>query len=119
KKFIKLASSQNEIFKVPQAIIKCSGILSIFCKDDDNEKEQEEQEQDEEEVVRLPNINSFILKKVIAWAMYHHEVKEITDWDADFINMDVWALYDLVAAADYLDIPELWSLGCKAMANLV
>ncbi|XP_017017045.3 skp1-related protein-like [Drosophila kikkawai] len=110
-KLIKLVSSQNEIFVVPQAIIKCSGIISLFCEDDDNDEL-------EEEPLPLPNVSSYILEKVLTWAMYHYEVKETTDWDADFLNMDTCTLIALVAAADYLDIPDLWGLGCKAVANL-
>ncbi|KAH8388663.1 hypothetical protein KR200_007190 [Drosophila serrata] len=112
-KLIKLVSSQNEIFEVPQAIIKCSGIISIFCEDDDTDHGNLN-----EEALSLPNVNSYILEKVLTWAMYHHEVKEITDWDEDFINMDTCTLIDLVAAADYLDIPDLQSLACRAVANL-
>ncbi|KAH8265705.1 hypothetical protein KR038_009023, partial [Drosophila bunnanda] len=114
-KLIKLVSSQNDIFEVPQAIIKCSGIISIFCEDDDHDNEYDNEHV---EALSLPNVNTYILDKVLTWAMYHHEVKEITDWDADFINMDTCSLIELVAAADYLDIPDLWSLGCRAVANL-
>ncbi|KAH8245172.1 hypothetical protein KR032_005916 [Drosophila birchii] len=107
-KLIKLVSSQNKIFQVPQAIMKCSGIISIFCEDYDNGIE--------EEALSLSNINSFILEKVLTWAKYHHEAKGIADWDNDFINMDICTLIELVAAGDYLDIPDLWSLGCMAVA---
>ena len=72
----------------------------------------------DEEVVPLPNVNAAILKKVIQWATYHKddpplpedgENKEerkdnICSWDADFLKVDQGTLFELILAANYLNI---------------
>ncbi len=69
----------------------------------------------------MPNVNAAILKKVIQWATYHkddppppedHENKEkrtddISSWDSDFLKVDQGSLFELILAANYLDIKVL------------
>lgn len=40
----------------------------------------------------------------------------MSKWDAEYINVDQATLFDLVLAANYLDIKPLMDLGCKAIA---
>ena len=72
----------------------------------------------DEEVVPLPNVNAAILKKVIQWASYHKDdpplpeddenkekrTDDICSWDADFLKVDQGTLFELILAANYLDI---------------
>ena len=72
----------------------------------------------DEEVVPLPNVNAAILKKVIQWATYHKDdpplpeddenkekrTDDICSWDADFLKVDQGTLFELILAANYLDI---------------
>ena len=75
----------------------------------------------DEEVVPLPNVNAAILKKVIQWATYHKDdpplpeddenkekrTDDICSWDADFLKVDQGTLFELILAANYLDI-KVW-----------
>ena len=75
----------------------------------------------DEEVVPLPNVNAAILKKVIQWASYHKDdpplpeddenkekrTDDICSWDADFLKVDQGTLFELILAANYLDI-KVW-----------
>ncbi|CAL1275363.1 unnamed protein product [Larinioides sclopetarius] len=77
---------------------------------------------DEQEVVPLPNVNSAILKKVIQWATYHIDEKrtdDISSWDADFLKVDQGTLFELILAANYLDIKGLLDVTCKTVANMI
>ncbi|KAG8311078.1 suppressor of kinetochore protein mutant [Homalodisca vitripennis] len=88
---------------------------------------------DEEEVVPLPNVNSAILKKVIQWATYHKDdppppeddenkekrTDDISSWDADFLKVDQGTLFELILAANYLDIKGLLDVTCKTVANMI
>ncbi|CAH2063381.1 unnamed protein product, partial [Iphiclides podalirius] len=123
---IKLQSSDNEIFDVDVEIAKCSVTIKTMLEDlgmDD----------DEEEVVPLPNVNSAILKKVIQWATYHKDdpplpeddenkekrTDDISSWDADFLKVDQGTLFELILAANYLDIKGLLDVTCKTVANMI
>lgn len=87
-----------------------------------------------EGVIPLPNVSGAILAKVIEYARYHSEnptpvVKEeqkaelrtddICEWDLEFCKVDQPTLFELILAANYLDIKELLELCCKTLANLV
>ncbi|KAJ3342088.1 hypothetical protein HDU93_003304 [Gonapodya sp. JEL0774] len=44
---------------------------------------------------------------------------DIEDWDADFIKVDNDQLFELILAANYMDIKPLLDLGCKTVANMI
>ncbi|KAF8774689.1 S-phase kinase-associated protein 1-like [Argiope bruennichi] len=123
---IKLQSSDGEIFEVDVEIAKASVTIKTMLEDlgmDD----------DEQEVVPLPNVNSSILKKVIQWATYHIDdppppedddskekrTDDISSWDADFLKVDQGTLFELILAANYLDIKGLLDVTCKTVANMI
>ena len=114
---IKLQSSDGEIFLVDVEIAKQS-VLLLGMDDGD------------EEVVPLPNVNSAILKKVIQWASYHKDdpplpenkekrTDDICSWDADFLKVDTGTIFELIMAANYLDIKGLLDVTCKTVANMI
>ncbi|KAL6317045.1 hypothetical protein AAG906_026839 [Vitis piasezkii] len=43
---------------------------------------------------------------------------EYSEWDKDFVDVEVRMLYDLIMAADYLNIPPLIDLICDKIASL-
>ncbi|KAM7292610.1 S-phase kinase-associated protein 1 [Ixodes scapularis] len=123
---IKLQSSDGEVFDVDVEIAKASVTIKTMLEDlgmDD----------DEDEVVPLPNVNSAILKKVIHWATYHKDdppppeddenkekrTDDISSWDADFLKVDQGTLFELILAANYLDIKGLLDVTCKTVANMI
>lgn len=89
----------------------------------------------EEEIVPLPNVNSAILRKVIQFCTYHKDdptptstdddenkekrTDDITSWDADFLKVDQGTLFELILAANYLDIRSLLDVTCKTVANMI
>ncbi|XP_065365405.1 S-phase kinase-associated protein 1-like [Calliphora vicina] len=119
---IKLQSSDNEIFDTDVEIVKCSGTIKTIL-DDCVMKSA---------VVLLPNVNSAILRKVLHWANYHKDDSQlpvdggnkekrtdISSWDADFLKVDQATLFELLLAANYLDIKGLLDVTCKAVANMI
>ncbi|RWS07785.1 S-phase kinase-associated protein 1-like protein [Dinothrombium tinctorium] len=123
---IKLKSSDNEIFEVDVEIAKASVTIKTMLEDLG-------MDEDDDEAVPLPNVNSTILKKVIQWATYHKDdppppeddenkekrADDISSWDADFLKVDQGTLFELILAANYLDIKGLLDVTCKTVANMV
>ena len=84
--------------------------------------------------VPLPNVKGAILKKVIAYMEYHvtkpaKEIKKplnssemidvVEAWDADFVNVSQDILFELILAANYMDIKSLLDLTCAKVANMM
>ncbi|CBI37864.3 unnamed protein product, partial [Vitis vinifera] len=78
--------------------------------------------------IPLPNVTSKILAKVIEYCKKHVETPkaeehavndELKAWDADFVKVDQATLFDLILAADYLDIKSLSDLTCQTVADMM
>ena len=119
---IKLQSSDGEVFPVDVEIARQSVTIKTMLEDLG-------MEEDEDEVVPLPNVNAAILKKVIQWATYHKDdppppeddenkekrTDDISSWDSDFLKVDQGTLFELILAANYLDIKVIitFDINCK------
>ncbi|XP_059164817.1 S-phase kinase-associated protein 1-like [Physella acuta] len=78
-------------------------------------------DEDEDEPVPLPNVNAAILKKVIQWCTFHRDdppppeddenkekrTDDVCFWDTEFLKVDQGTLFELILAANYLDIKGL------------
>merc|ERR1712042_258105 len=123
---IKLQSSDGDTFEVDVEIAKQSVTIKTMLEDLGIEE-------DDEEVVPLPNVNAAILKRVIQWCSYHKDdpappeddenkekrTDDISSWDADFLKVDQGTLFELILAANYLDIKGLLDVTCKTVANMI
>jgi S-phase kinase-associated protein 1 len=81
-----------------------------------------------ESAIPLPNVSAKTLTKIVEYCKYHAEQpkkdekegeEEICSWDLDYCKVDQTTLFDLILAANYLDIKELLSLTCKTVANMI
>lgn len=123
---IKLRSSDSEIFEVDVEIAKMSEtiktLLEDSCLDDDDE-----------EPIPLPDVNAAILRKVIEWSIHHKDdppppadeenrekrTEDIEPYDQEFLKVDQGTLFELILAANYLDIKGLLDVTCKTVANMI
>ncbi|KAI6671532.1 hypothetical protein NL676_006417 [Syzygium grande] len=76
----------------------------------------------------LPNVTSRILAKVIEYCKKHVESAKSEDrtteedlkaWDAEFVKVDQATLFDLILAANYLNIKGLLDLTCQTVADMI
>ena len=123
---IKLQSSDGENYPVDIEVACQSVTIRTMLEDLGIEEESSE-------AVPLPNVNSAILKKVIEFATYHKDdapasedvenngkrSDDISAWDQEFMKVDQATLFDLILAANYLDIKALLDVGCKTVANMI
>ena len=90
-------------------------------------------EEEDEDPIPLPNVNGAIMRKVIEWASHHRgdapppededfkdkKLEEIDAWDQEFLKVDQGTLFELILAANYLDIKGLLDVTCKTVANMI
>ncbi|MFQ6620718.1 hypothetical protein Gotur_002367 [Gossypium turneri] len=75
--------------------------------------------------IPIPIVTGKILAKVLEYCNKHVDVKygEVTteseDWEADFVKVDQNTLFDLILAANFLEIKSLLDLTCKTVANMM
>jgi S-phase kinase-associated protein 1 len=81
--------------------------------------------------IPLNNVDMNVLMKVLEWIDHHQndpnqlpestEKKsvEIDEWDMEFMKVDQEMLFEIVMAANFLDIEALLKTGCKTIANLI
>ncbi|KMT17603.1 hypothetical protein BVRB_2g035550 [Beta vulgaris subsp. vulgaris] len=129
-KKITLKSSDGENFDVEESVaLECQTIKYIIeddCADN---------------VIPLPNVTAKILSKVIEYCKKHVESvaaaksstedgssssnpttadeEELKTWDAEFVKVDQNTLFDLILAANYLNIKSLLDLTCQTVANMM
>ncbi|XP_041448964.1 S-phase kinase-associated protein 1 [Drosophila obscura] len=128
---IRLESSDGVVFDTDAETAKCSGTIKNMLENCSLEEEEEQP------FIPVPNVNSTTLKKILIWAKYHqHDVPApaddpnkqdgkpeeyfISQWDADFLStIDQGTLFELIMAANYLDIRALMNAACQTVANMI
>lgn len=105
-------------------------------KDNDNNNEAgdgDEDDEDQDEIVMpVPNVRSSVLQKVIEWAEHHKDSNfpdeddddsrksaPMDSWDREFLKVDQEMLYEIILAANYLNIKPLLDAGCKVVAEMI
>ena len=90
----------------------------------------------EGEDVPLPNVSARILAKVIEYCTEHVKAEtsktagkddagkakideELKSWDTEFCKVDQGTLFELILAANYLNMKPLLDLTCLTVANMI
>ncbi|KAK1355939.1 Fimbriata-associated protein [Heracleum sosnowskyi] len=112
-KMIMLRSSDGETFEVEKAVVVESRTIKHMIEDDCADT-----------AIPLPNVTGSILSKVIEYCKKHAESPKadnevLKSFDAEFIKVDQQVLFDLIMAANYLNIKSLLDLTCQTVANMI
>ncbi|XP_021574475.1 S-phase kinase-associated protein 1-like [Carlito syrichta] len=124
---IKLQISDGEIFEVDVEIAKQSVTIMIMLEDLGMDDEGDD------DPVPLPNVSAAILKKVAEWYTHHKDdppppeddeskekqTDDIPVWDQEFLKVDQGTPFELILAANYLDIKDLLNVTCKTVVNMI
>ena len=118
-----LISKSGKAHKVKKSAVVLSNVIKTMIEYDTKEQE-----------IPLSTLNDDVLEKIVEFMEYHENVKFteiekpikstnirdlVSDWDADFINVDKILLFDLLQASNYLDIKELLDLCCAKIATMI
>ncbi|KAK2966823.1 hypothetical protein RJ640_026504, partial [Escallonia rubra] len=116
-KMIVLKSSDGETFELEEAVaVEWQPIRYIIEDDCANPS------------IPLPNVTSKILAKVIEYCKKHVHTPKSDDksseddlkaFDAEFAQVNQGILFDLILAANYLNIKSLQELTCQTVADML
>ncbi|KAK4487749.1 hypothetical protein RD792_005575 [Penstemon davidsonii] len=113
-KMIVLQTSDGDTFELEETVAIQSQTIKHMIEDDcvDN-------------TIPLPNVTSKVLAKVIEYCK-RHATKTDTPaedlnkaFDAEFMKIDLSTIFDLILAANYLDIKSLLDLSCQTVADMI
>lgn len=111
---ILLESCDGRIFKIDRRAVEKIKMIDTMLNDIGNEYT---------DTIQL-NVDSNILEKIIKYCE-HHKDDEIIDkcviskWDKEFIGSHQETICQLVTAADYLNIVDLFNLCCKTFVDMM
>ncbi|KAG0166932.1 suppressor of kinetochore protein mutant [Apophysomyces sp. BC1034] len=117
---VHLLSSDNEEFPVDKEVAERSVLIKNMLEDIG----------ESDAPIPLPNVTAKVLRKVIDWCEHHREdplpqddqerrSTDIDEWDQKYMEVDQETLFDIILAANYLDIKPLLDVGCKTVANMI
>ncbi|WFC99352.1 hypothetical protein MYAM1_002096 [Malassezia yamatoensis] len=119
-----LTTSDNEHFTVDRDVAERSMLIKQMIEDIG----------ESDHPIPLPNVSSGVLAKVLEYCSHHRNdspttsddademrrrATDISEWDAKFIQVDQEMLFEIILAANYLDIKSLLDVGCKTVANMI
>lgn len=122
-KNLSLVSSQGESFEVESDVACMSTLIKNMVEDSGAD-----------EAIPLPNVKSAILSKVIEYCKHHKDnppeeiakplksanlAEVVSEWDNEFVNVEQDVLFELILAANYLDIKSLLDLTCAKVASMI
>jgi len=123
---VHLISQEGEQFEVSVDIATMSVLVETMFNP--------EQPEDEVQKIPLPNVKTSILAKVIEF-LTHYKEEEMTkiekplkssnmnevvqEWYADFVNIEQETFFELILAANFMDIKPLLDLTCATVASMV
>jgi len=120
---VKLTTMDGETLEVEKEIA-CKSVLVRGIVDDSGVDEE----------IPLPAIKRNILEKIIEYCQYIHkntppEIEKplrsnqlsdvVSEWYANFVNIEQEVLFELILAANFMDIKSLLELACAKVASLI
>ncbi|KAK0621160.1 negative regulator sulfur controller-3 [Bombardia bombarda] len=124
---ITLTSNDGSSIEVDRCVAERSMLIKNLIDDlgDDSVATQ---------AIPIPNVNDPVLRKVVEWCEKHRsdppqsteeendsrkKTTDIEEWDQKFMQVDQEMLFEIILAANYLDIKALLDVGCKTVANMI
>lgn len=118
-----LMSQEGERFPVPRRVAQMSELVKTLTDDAGSNEE-----------VPLMDVKTPVLAKVIEFCRHHVDNKLpeiekplrsanlsdiVPEWDAKFVEVEQEMLFELILAANYMDIKSLLDLTCAKVASMI
>jgi len=125
-KKIMLISQDDIQFEVSSNIIELSELIKTMICNSDEDDDNDVQE------MPLPNVRSCVLAKVIEYCRHYFkepmsEIEKplisskmgdvVNSWYANFVDIDDEMVFEILLAANYMDIKPLLNLCCATIAS--
>lgn len=123
---VTLSSSEGQELKVDMDVASMSVLIKNMIEDCDEQTDV---------ALPLPNVKMAILQKVVEWCKYHaaaqsEEIQKplksanlqecgVSEWDCGFVDVEQEMLFEIILAANYLDIKALLDLTCAKVASMI
>jgi len=123
---IRLSTSDSQVVEVERDVAERSMLIKNLLTDIPYDESSE--------AIPIPNVTEAVLRKVIEWCDHHKndppsaddddsdsrkKATDISDWDQKYMAVDQELLFEIILAANYLDIKALLDVGCKTVANMI
>eukprot|EP00184_Porphyridium_aerugineum_P008743 CAMPEP_0184693238 /NCGR_PEP_ID=MMETSP0313-20130426/1512_1 /TAXON_ID=2792 /ORGANISM="Porphyridium aerugineum, Strain SAG 1380-2" /LENGTH=149 /DNA_ID=CAMNT_0027151265 /DNA_START=222 /DNA_END=668 /DNA_ORIENTATION=+ len=112
---VKLQSHDGEIFEVDHGVASISIMVNDLLQDTSAD-----------DIIPIPNVKAEILSKVIEYSRYQYALKtnaqteeQVDAWNKAFVQVDKATLFELILAANFLNIQPLLDLACKSVADTI
>ena len=121
---VKLKSSEGTVFEVEKDVASISALVANMIEDSSLDEE-----------IPLPNVKTVILSKIIDYCKHHatnppediqkplksQDLREcgVSEWDVEYVNLEQEVLFELILAANYMDIKPLLDLTCATVASMI
>lgn len=127
EKTVKIQSNDGETFSIPVKVASVSEVIK-------NAMENEDDDDQENLEIPIPNVDAKVLQKVIDFCTHYTEepMKEIKrplksvvlsevvqQWYAEFVEVDQPLLYELLQAANFMNIKVLLDLCAAKIAIMI
>ncbi|XP_063729458.1 S-phase kinase-associated protein 1-like isoform X4 [Symsagittifera roscoffensis] len=123
---LSLKTNDGKVFKVLESEVSKAETIRRMCAD-------VPAAEGEDEEIPLQNISSTIFNKVLEWLKHHKDdppmpeddenrekrTDDIPPWDQEFLKVDQGTLFEIILAANFLDIKGLLDVSCKTVANMI
>lgn len=118
-----LVSQEGDKVQVNKKIAMMSELIKTMSEGDTSADE-----------IPLPNVKSTVLQKIVQFMEYHinnipKEIEKplkssnlseiVSQFDAEFVEVDQEMLFELILAANYMDIKYLLDLTCAKVASMI
>merc|ERR1719301_473431 len=94
---VKLKSSQGEVFEVDEDVACTSTLIKNMVEDSGADEE-----------IPLPNVKTANLAEC-----------GVREWDVEYVDVEQEILFEIILAANYLDIKPLLDLTCAKVASMI
>ncbi|VEU20177.1 DEKNAAC100959 [Brettanomyces naardenensis] len=136
---IAIITSDGDRFPVERKVAEKSILIKNMLKNllpvEGEEGEDSESDEEDDEPIEIPtqNVRSAVMKNILEWCEHYKDINfpddeqdddskksaPIDPWDSNFLNVDQEMLYEIILAANYLNIKPLLNAGCKVVAEMI